>query len=520
MVAVFLRLRFTQLVNALRRPPVHLLGLAVLIGYAIAAVVFSIDMIDGLRDHGALGNVIIVGGSIVTIGYVAIPLFFGADDPADPRATLCAAVPPLRVASGLAVSAIISVPALLLVALAVGQVFAWSEHSDATLVAVLAGLIIIATGVLGARLTRTIAAFWLHRRRARETVGLVVIAGLLVSTPGLISIAGTDWATPEAQDRLAGFARTLGETPAGAAWAAPMWAAAGEPQTAWLSLLYGALVVVVMWFVWLLLVKRMLVSPPRPESIIRVTGLGWFDWMPATPAGAVAARSLSYWVRDGRYRLSLLAVPIVPLLLLPPLMVADVWWQNLALIPLPVMCLFLGWMIHNDTSADNTAIWLHVAAEVSGFADRIGRTVPPLLLGIPLIAIGAPLTAQLYGVEEILPSAIGVSVCLLLVGLGISSAVSARHPYPTVRPGDSPFAQPQSTTPAPGQALSFLGTIFVSLPVLGLAGLSLAEGGQWYLYTLGAGVLLGVGVYFLGVAVGARTFRRFGPELLAFSLRN
>ncbi|HEU4806935.1 MAG TPA: ABC transporter permease, partial [Homoserinimonas sp.] len=258
----------------------------------------------------------------------------------------------------------------------------------------------------------------------------------------------------------------------------------------------------------------------RPDNSARTTGLGWFAVMPGNPLGAVAARSLSYWMRDGRYRLALLVVPVVPILLIAPLLIAGVWWQNVALVPLPVMCLFLGWMIHNDTSTDNTAIWLHLAAETSGWADRIGRTVPPLLLGLPLIAIGAPITTRLYGVPDVLPAVFGVSICLLLAGLGVSSAVSARYPYPTVRPGDSPFAQPQSTAASPGQALSFFGTILVASPALVLAGLGLADGDDWNRLALLAGLVIGVGAYVLGVSVGALTFAKRAPELLAFNLRN
>jgi ABC-2 type transport system permease protein len=108
----------------------------------------------------------------------------------------------------------------------------------------------------------------------------------------------------------------------------------------------------------------------------------------------------------------------------------------------------------------------------------------------------------------------------LLAGLGISSAVSARHPYPTVRPGDSPFAQPQSTLSSPGQALSFFGTIAVTAPVFALAGLGLAVGGQWNQLAMLAGLVIGLGGYLLGVSVGARTFAQRAPELLAFTLRN
>ncbi|MHA6695746.1 ABC transporter permease [Homoserinimonas sp. A520] len=522
MVAVFLRLRLAQLANSLRRPPVHLLGLAVLLGYAIAGTMTALGAVDDLRmaDTDFAASVIVVCGSLTIFLFLFIPLFFGSDDPADPRACATSGLQPRQIATGLAVSALLSVPALLLAVLAGSQVRAWVEHPDAVVVAVVAAIIIVATGVLGARLTRSIAAFWLHGRRAREIVGLIVTGMLLVVSPGLIAIASTDWSTRDARSRLADVAQALSETPLGAPWAAPALAAGGDSEGAWLLLLYGVAVLLVLWILWQLLVARMLVTPHRPETVIRATGLGWFAVMPGNPLGAIAARSLSYWMRDGRYRLALLVVPVVPILLIVPLLIAGVWWQNLALIPLPVMCLFLGWMIHNDISTDNTALWLHLATETSGWADRIGRTVPPLLLGIPLIAIGAPITARLYGVPDVLPAVFGVSVCLLLAGLGISSVVSARHPYPTVRPGDSPFAQPQSTASSPGQALSFFGTILVTSPVLVLAGLGLGVGEDWNRLALIAGLAIGVGGYTLGVSIGARTFAKRAPELLAFNLRN
>jgi ABC-2 type transport system permease protein len=521
-VAVFLRLRLTQLSHSLRRPPVHLLGLTVLLGYAIAGTGFALGAIDDLRevDHGTAGSVIVVCGSLLLLGYLLVPLFFGADDPADPRACATVAMPPGQIAVGLVVSAFISVPSVLLMILAGSQVLAWTEHPGAVAVAVLSAVIIVATGVLGARTTRAVAAFWLHGRRSREIVGLIVAGMLLLVSPGLIAIASTDWSSREARGRLAGVAQVLAETPLGAPWAAPARFAGGDPQGAWLHLFYGMVVLAALWAAWRLLVGKMLVTPQRPEDTLRTTGLGWFAVMPGNPVGAVAARSLSYWVRDGRYRLALLVVPVVPILLIVPLLIAGVWWQNLALVPLPVMCLFLGWIIHNDISTDNTAIWLHIATETSGWADRIGRTVPPLLLGLPLIAIGAPVTTRLYGVPDVLPSVVGVSICLLLAGLGISSAVSARHPYPTVRPGDSPFAQPQSTSASPGQALSFFGTILATSPVFVLAAFGLSVGQQWNELALLAGITIGVGGYILGVSVGARTFTERAPELLAFNLRN
>jgi ABC-2 type transport system permease protein len=101
------------------------------------------------------------------------------------------------------------VPAVLLAVLAASQVAAWAEHPESVLIALVSAVIIVATGVLGARTTRSIAAFWLHGRRAREIVGLIVLGALLLVSPGLIGIAATDWSTPESQDRLAGVAQVL-----------------------------------------------------------------------------------------------------------------------------------------------------------------------------------------------------------------------------------------------------------------------------------------------------------------------
>src|SRR5690606_6964666 len=155
MVAVFLRLRLTQLANSLRRPPVHLIGLAVLLGYAIAATTFAVGAIGDLQasDAESFSHVVTICGSLILFGFLFLPLFFGADDPADPRAAATFGLPAGQVAVGLALSAILSVPAVLLVVAAASQVNVWSEHPEALPVAVLAAGIIVATGVLGARTT-------------------------------------------------------------------------------------------------------------------------------------------------------------------------------------------------------------------------------------------------------------------------------------------------------------------------------------------------------------------------------
>jgi len=205
-----------------------------------------------------------------------------------------------------------------------------------------------------------------------------------------------------------------------------------------------------------------------------------------------------------------------------PLLIIEIPTNILALIPVPVMALFLGWSVHNDTAYDNTAIWLHIVSGTSGRADRIGRVVPPLVVGIPLLVIAALICAPLYGDEGVLPALIGVGLGLLFTGLGLSSVGSAQFPYPAVRPGDSPFAAPQAVGTASSliQSLSFTVTLILASPTLIFAGLALFFPGWWSLLSLIAGLLLGALFLWLGILWGGHIFNRRAPEILSASVRN
>jgi ABC-2 type transport system permease protein len=215
-------------------------------------------------------------------------------------------------------------------------------------------------------------------------------------------------------------------------------------------------------------------------------------------------------------------IPILPVILFVPLSVAGAPVQALWLMPLPVMCLFLGWSIHNDVAYDSTAVWLHIASGTRGTADRIGRIVPVALAGIPLLALGSVVSAHFHGDWAVLPSLVGVSSAILFAGIGISSVMSARFPYPAVQPGDSPFTQPQSSGAAAAllQSVSFLVTIVIASPAIVLAGLGLVYGGDWAQWSLLSGLAISALSVWGGVAWGGYIFERRGPEILAFATRN
>lgn len=523
MVAQFLRLKLRLLANGLRRSPWQVVGILLALFYGLGAMMLAVSALVALRfaDADVAGAIVTILGSVLVLGYLVLPLAFGIDDTLDPRRFALFGIPSAKLANGLALSALISVPSLVIIVIAIAQTTTWSRGVLPELLALLSAVVIVVTCVLGARVMTSIAAFLLSSRRARETTGFVTIVVLVSLSPVVVFLASQNWEKDGAAV-LAGIARAAGWTPLGAAWASPADAAIGNYGAALAKAAIAIAFAAILWFSWRALVAKMLVTPEREPQARHESGLGWFARMPDNPTGVIAARSLSYWFRDPRYRISLVMVPIVPVLLIVPLYTAGVWWQSLALIPVPVMCLFLTWSIHNDVAYDHNAIWLHLASNTSGWADRFGRTVPALLMGVPLILIGSPICVRLFGDWNVLPSLLGLSFCILLVGLGLSSVMSARFPYPAVRPGDGPFMQPQSsgTVAALAQSLSFFAIIALSLPVVVLAWLGFVWGIEWHIGALVAGLIIGFAAFFGGLRWGGRIFEKRAPELLSFMLRN
>ncbi|WP_043672809.1 hypothetical protein [Clavibacter michiganensis] len=523
MVALVLRLRLALLANAFRRSPWQVLGFVAAGVYGILVTVLAVGALAGLRDADptAARDLVVASGALVVFGALVVPLVLGSDDAMDPRRFAPYGIEPRRLALALAVAALVSVPGVILAVVALTTIVTWSRDPLTASVAVLAALAAVVTCVLVARISTVLASVLLSTRRAREATGLAagLVAVLLV--PAVVALAQADL-LDDGLRPARGLLGVLAWTPFGAAWAAPAAAVAGDAGAALAMLLVAVASAALLTLLWIRLVPWALTAPDRMGGGRAQTGLGWFGRFGASPAGAVAARSVTYWIRDPRYRATLVLIPVLPLVLLVPLVIVDVDAHVLALVPLPVMALFLGWSVHNDTAHDHTAVWLHVVSGIRGVADRIGRIVPVLAIGVPLVAIGAPLSALGFGDASVLPSMVGVSGGVLLAGVGLASFFSARFPYPASRPGDSPFHAPQtvgaggSTVPT----LTFIATVVLALPSAWLGYMGLVHGGAYPAWTLVVGLVIGVLALVGGLVGGGRVFERRGPELLAFAQRH
>jgi ABC-2 type transport system permease protein len=523
MVAQFLRLKLRLLANIFKRSPWQVVGiiLGLVYGLGLAGVLFA--SLVGLRfvgDVEIIRAAIIVAGSAVVVGFVVFPLVFGVDDTMDPRRFALFGMPDRTLAFGLAMAALVGIPALVLAIVLLGTVVTWSRGVGETLLAILGAALAFATCLLIARVATALASMLLATRRAREFSGVLGLLLIVAISPVVVVLTTVDWAQSGVQV-LEGFADVLSWTPLGAAFAVPADAAVGAWGAALVKLVIAVATLGLIWLAWQKLVAVMLVTPGREASAKNYRGLGWFDRLPHTPTGAIAARSLTYWVRDARYWVSFIMIPIVPVIVIVPLAIAGVPMEYLALIPVPLMAIFLGWGLHNDTAFDSTAIWLHVVSGVRGTADRFGRLVPVLIAGVFVIGLGSAITAMVLDDWRMLPSVIGVSTALLFAGLGVGAISSARFPYPAVKPGDSPFQQPQATgtVSALVQSITMFGSVLVAGPAIVFAVLGVLVDPEWHLLSLVSGVVLGLLTLVWGVWLGGRVFERRGPEILQAAVR-
>lgn len=461
--------------------------------------------------------VTVLGGAALLLGFFVGPILVGAVDQLDPRRFAVFGVDERQMPWMLALATLISVPTLALLAVYISVCIVATAAGTPWPLAALMTLVGVVTTVLTSRIGMAINALLLPERRSRELTALFALALLVIAFPVAVFFGSLRWdgLVPAS---LATLSTVFGYSPFAASPAFLFDAAAGETASAWASGVVAVLTVGFLWMAWTWLVRRLLTTTERPVASRERTGLGWFGLLPSNAFGAIAARSLVYWFRDRRYIMNIIVVPVAGVLTVLPLIVAGVPLEVAALVPVPVMALFFGWLPHNDVAYDSTALWTHVASGVRGLPDRLGRLVPVLLVAIPVLAVAVPLSLLLIGNWSLLLPLSGLAASLLFSALGFSSIVSVVAPYAVSRPGDSPFQQPQRPTSrgAYGPAAAFLGAIVLSVPTIWLFAATIIDGSAYAPATFWVGILIGLMALAAGAVIGGRIFERSGERLMEF----
>lgn len=517
MAAHVLRLRAALLIGSLRGErrvrTLVMLAVVVILTAVVCAAILSLDD----APVAVARTVVVLGSAALLLGFLVGPILVGAVDQLDPRRFAVFGVDERQMPWILALASFISVPSIALVAVNVSVCIVAIRLGAPWPLAVLTTVVGLLSTILSARIGMAINALLLPERRSRELTALFALAVIVIAFPVAVFLASLKW-DGHVPAAVAALTASVGVTPLAASSQFLFSFATDDTAGAWISGIVAFATAAALWALWTWLVRRLLTTTERPVASRERSGLGWFGLLPSNAFGAIASRSLVYWLRDRRYIMNLIVVPVAGVLTVLPLLVAGVPLEIAALVPVPVMALFFGWLPHNDVAYDSTALWTHVASGVRGIPDRLGRLVPVMLVAVPVLAIAVPLTLLWIDDWRLLLPLTGLGASLLLSALGFSSIVSVIAPYAVSRPGDSPFQQPQRPTSrgAYGPAAAFLGAIVVSIPTIWLLVLTMLEGSRFAPATFWAGLATGVVVLVVGVAVGGRIFEREGERLMEF----
>lgn len=517
MVAHLLRLKLTLLRNGLRRSPWQLVGVAVAGLYAlglVGALVLAL-VLARRADPELARTAVVLGGSAALLGWGIIPLAASAADlTLDPARFTTSAIPMPQLLAGLALGGLIGIPGLATALVALATVWTWARGPLPAAAALMGAALGVLSCIVLSKVVTTATASLASSRRFKDFSAVALLIPLVMMGP---IVAGVAKGVAASGGFLTELAATLSWTPLGAAWSLGGDVAAGRPVVAAVKGLIAAATLAVLVWCWKLLLERALVHPPYAGSGSRKRGkMGLFGRLPATPAGAVTARSLTYWLRDPRYSGSLVVVPLLPVLLV----FQGSQSGNYAslVFAAPLAAFLLAWSISGDVSYDSTAFALHISTGVRGADDRLGRALACLAFALPVVLVLSVGHSYFTSRWEVLPGHLGLSLGILFTGLGLSSVMSARYTVSVPLPGDSPFKKPPGNV---GQTLAvqFAGMTVLSVLVLPEVVLFIAQlvtGNVLFGWTgLAAGLMLGPALFAGGVVLGGRWLDARGPELLA-----
>ncbi|MCZ9880823.1 ABC transporter permease family protein [Arthrobacter sp. B2a2-09] len=517
MVAHLLSLKWRLLLNGFRRSPGQLVGIAIGGLYALGVVATLAGALVALRwaDAETAHTAVVLGGAAALLAWAVVPLMASAADMTlDPSRFTTSAIPMRQLLTGLALAGFIGLPGLSTMIVALFTAATWWRSVPAVLGALLGAVLGVLSCVVLSKVVTTATASLAASRRFKDVSSIVVFVPLVLMGP---IVAGVFRGVSSSTGYLPELARTVSWTPLGASWSLGGDLASGDVAAAGLKALIALATLLVLFAGWNALLKRALVTPPYSGGSGKRGGkLGLFGLLPATPTGAIAARALSYWIRDPRYAASLMVVPLLPVIFL--FQSGQSGSYSMLVILGPLAAFILAWSIAADVSYDNTAFALHLATGVRGIHDRLGRALACLVFALPVVLIFAVGPFFLTGEWGWLPCVLGLSLGVLFTGLGLASIVSARYTSSVPLPGDSPFKKP------PGNVAQTLAVQFGGMAVLFLLVLpelvlvivqSVTGDPLWGWINLAIGTVLGVALFVAGVRIGGRWLDRRGPELFA-----
>lgn len=514
MALIFVRLKLRLMVNGLRGRPARtvLFVLGVLGGGLYAITAFALFALPGvIHDHRAATVILPLGGAMIMLGWLFLPLvFFGVDESLDPARF---ALFPLRrrtLITGVFVAALAGVPAISTLAATSGMISTAARigGAGAALVEALGVLCGLALCVAVSRAVTSAFAGALRSRRSRDlaTLLLAVTAALLGPLQLLILALAqhANWHAAELTGTIVGW------TPLGAAYSMGL-----DLPTAPLKFLLvaGSIALLLRW--WASTLERAMsgVVPSGRRASRSTSGAPvrslMLPGLPHDRFGGLVSRELRYWWRENRRRAALVTFAFAGIFLPVALTVAGDSPGS--------MVVFVGALsaisLANQFGMDGSAYATHILAGIPGRIEAGSRATAHAITAIPLLLVVSVTVGLTSGHPAAIPSTFGTLLATYGVSLALVLPISVIGAY----------ALPQTSNPftlnsGGGVAKGLLTLVVLVGALVGAIPMVLLEhrlGGAWTWAGFPSGLAYGVAFAFAGTRSAGRLIDTRMPELLA-----
>lgn len=549
MVGHLVSLKWKYVQASFRRSIWAVIGLVIAAVYAVLALLgLAVGYVAAAFEAPETGPLIaLLAGSVLAIGWAIVPIFFsGLDGTLDESRFVLFPIEPATLQKGQFLGGFVGIPGVASVLAVLLGLIAYGSQPLLLIVYLVCAVLGLANLMVWARLANRLGIMLSANPRVANV--LMIVAAVLMMSMGFIS-GGTATYLMRHWDALLPFLPWLGVTPFGSAYAVPYWLAAGNVPAALGCLVLTLGYLAGGWWLWGKNLARSMAnvggSAHRASAAEVAAGdLGLFARFPATPRGAVAARTLHSLLKDNRLQMLTVTTVMMYLLLavgFPLFMSAtggsihgEIGFgpnpeQATQVVNSGVMQLFGFWIYFCTVftgyymcylvSYDNTAFSLHVLSPLRGIDDRIGRLWGYSILVAPIVVLMVLVASAVNGHLELFPIVLMHQLGVFAAAAGMGCVLDTFITPPVAPPGANPFKNPKNNEGMGKQLLLMLSMAVVMLSALpgGISVivyvfltqnlLTLVIGGALQLM-IGAGLLVG------GVVWGGRRFDRMSPRML------
>ncbi len=540
MVGHLVSLKWQYVLASFRRSIWALIGL-------IFAALYAGGMLFGLGsayviansevpEYGQLGTLLV--GAVIALAWAIVPIFFsGLDGTLDESRFVLFPITPSTLQKGQFLGGFVGIPGIAsIIAVLLGAI-AFISQPLALVVYLICCVLGLANLMVWARLANRLGMALNDNPRIANA--LMIVAMLLMMSAGFI-FGGTITYLTKHWEEVLPYLPWLSVTPFGSAFAVPYFMATGNMGAALGCLALTLVYLVGGWWLWGKNLERSMANvggSAHHASATEVAAgdLGLFARFPATPRGAVAARTLHSFLKDNRLQLLTVSTAMLYLILTVgmPLFLSSVGGSvetqvgfngiNAAeanqIINSGVMQLFGFWMYFCTVftgyymcylvSYDNTAFSLHVLSPLRGIDDRLGRLWGYSILMVPIVVVMMFVACVANGHLELFP-------IVLMHQLGVMDTFISP---PVAPPGANPFKNPKNNEGFAKQLLLMLTIILVMLSALpgGISVIVYIISTQDMLTLVYGGViqlLIGAALLVGGVAWGGRRYDKVSSKML------